>query len=137
MGSGPDLSRDWSGYRASAVVPKLRPGSYVCPPHTSLQRETCSVSGKLVIVTVVIAFLFGAAAGNVVGSLTNQGEDRLGNIMVGAIGGAFGSLLLQFMVPALSGFDDWRAIVIQMATAFLGAALLTVIVGVVAPRERF
>jgi hypothetical protein len=35
------------------------------------------VSGKLVIVTVVIAFLFGAAAGNAVGSLTNQGEDRL------------------------------------------------------------
>ena len=136
MGSGPDLSRDWSGYRASAVVPKLRPGSYVCPPHTSLQRETCSVSGKLVIVTVVVSFLFGAAAGNVVGSLTNHGEDRFGNISVGAVGGAIGSLLLQFMVPALSGFDDWRAIVIQMATAFLGAALLTVIVGVVAPRER-
>ena len=94
------------------------------------------MSGKLVIVTVAIAFLFGAAAGNVAGGLTNHGEDRLGNIMVGAIGGAFGSLLLQFMVPALSGFDDWRAIVIQMATAFLGAALLTVIVGVVAPRER-
>ena len=94
------------------------------------------MSEKLVIVTVAIAFLFGAAAGNVVGSLTNQGEDRLGNIMVGAIGGAFGSMLLQFTVPVLSGFDDWRAIVIQMATAFLGAALLTVIVGVVAPRER-
>jgi uncharacterized membrane protein YeaQ/YmgE (transglycosylase-associated protein family) len=62
-----------------------------------------------VIVTVVVAFLFGAAAGNVVGSLTNHGEDRFGNIAVGAVGGAIGSLLLQFMVPALSGFDDWRA----------------------------
>ena len=64
--------------------------------------------GKLVIVTVVVAILFGAAAGNVVDSLTNHGEDRFGNISVGAVGGAFGSLLLQFMVPALSGFDDWR-----------------------------
>jgi hypothetical protein len=37
-----------------------------------------SVFGKLVIVTVVVAILFGAAGGNVVGSLTNQDEDRLG-----------------------------------------------------------
>jgi uncharacterized membrane protein YeaQ/YmgE (transglycosylase-associated protein family) len=95
------------------------------------------VSGKLVIVTVAIAFLFGAAAGNVAGGLTNHGEDRLGNIMVGAIGGAFGSLLLQFTVPALSGFDDWRAIVSQVAAAFVSGALLTVIVGIVtAQRER-
>ena len=94
------------------------------------------MSGKFVIVTVVVAFLFGAAAGNVVGSLTNHGEDRLGSITVGAVGGAIGSLLLQFMVPALSGFDDWRAILAQMATAFVSGALLTVIVGVMAPRER-
>jgi uncharacterized membrane protein YeaQ/YmgE (transglycosylase-associated protein family) len=95
------------------------------------------VSEKLVIVTVAIAILFGASAGNVVGALTNQDEDRLGNILVGAIGGAFGSLLLQLMVPALSGFGDWRAILSQMATAFVSGALLIVIVGVVAPRERF
>ena len=94
------------------------------------------MSEKLVIVTVAIAFLYGAAAGYVVGGLTNQGEDWLGNIMVGAVGGAIGSLLLQFMVPALSGFDDWRAILAQMATAFVSGALLTVIVGVMAPRER-
>ena len=95
------------------------------------------MSGKLVIVTVAIAFLFGAAAGNVAGGLTNHGEDRLGNIMVGTIGGAFGSLLLQFTVPALSGFDDWRAIVSQVAAAFVSGALLTVIVGIVtAQRER-
>jgi uncharacterized membrane protein YeaQ/YmgE (transglycosylase-associated protein family) len=66
------------------------------------------MSGKLVIVTIAIAIPFGAAPGYVVGDLTNQGEDRLGNIIVGAIGGAFGSVLLQFMVPPLSGFDDWR-----------------------------
>jgi uncharacterized membrane protein YeaQ/YmgE (transglycosylase-associated protein family) len=77
------------------------------------------VFGKLVIVTVVVAILFGAAAGNVVGALTNHGEDRFGNILVGAVGGAFGSLLLQFMVPALSGFDDWHAILSQIATALV------------------
>jgi uncharacterized membrane protein YeaQ/YmgE (transglycosylase-associated protein family) len=93
------------------------------------------MSGKLVIVTIAIAIPFGAAAGYVVGDLTNQGEDRLGNIIVGAIGGAFGSVLLQFMVPPLSGFDDWRAIVSQWAAAFVSGALLTVIVGVVG-RQR-
>jgi hypothetical protein len=75
-----------------------------------------------------------AAAGYVVGDLTNQGEDRIGNAIVGAFGGAFGSLLLQFMVPALSGFDDWRAIVSQWAAAFVSGALLAVIVGVVGRR---
>jgi uncharacterized membrane protein YeaQ/YmgE (transglycosylase-associated protein family) len=93
------------------------------------------MSQKLVIVTIAIAIPFGAAAGYVVGDLTNQGEDRLGNIIVGAIGGAFGSVLLQFMVPPLSGFDDWRAIVGQWAAAFVSGALLTVIVGVMGRRR--
>jgi hypothetical protein len=44
--------------------------------------------------------------------------------------------LLQFMIPALSGFDDWRAIVSQMATAFVSGALLTAIIAVVAPQWR-
>jgi hypothetical protein len=94
------------------------------------------MSGKLVIVTIAIAIPFGAAAGYVVGDLTNQGEDRIGNAIVGAFSGAFGSLLLQFIVPALSGFDDWRAIVSQWAAAFVSGALLTVIVGVVGRRRH-
>jgi len=94
------------------------------------------VSEKLVIVTVVIAIPFGAAAGNVVGDLTNKGMDRLGNIIVGAIGGAFGSMLLQFTVPALSGFDDWRAVVSQWAVSLVTGALLTVSVGVVGRRRQ-
>ena len=77
------------------------------------------MSEKLVIVTVAIAIPFGAAAGYMVGDLTNQGEDRFGNTIVGGIGGALGSMLLQFTVPALSGFDDWRAIVGQWAAAFM------------------
>jgi hypothetical protein len=89
--------------------------------------------GRLVIVTVAIAILFGAAAGNVAGGLTNQGEERLGNTMVGTIGGAFGSLLLQFTVPGLSG---WRAIVSQVAAAFVSGPLLTVIVGVMGRRQQ-
>jgi len=93
------------------------------------------VSEKLVIVTVAIAIPFGAAAGYMVGDLTNQGEDRIGNTIVGAIGGAFGSLLLQFTVPALSGFDDWRAIVSQWAAAFVSGALLSAIVRVGGRRQ--
>jgi hypothetical protein len=73
----------------------------------------------------------------VVGSpVTNQGEDRIGNAIVGALGGAFGSLLLQVTVPTLSGFDDWRAIVSQWAAASVSGALLPVIVGVVGRRRR-
>jgi hypothetical protein len=93
------------------------------------------MSGKLVIVTITIAIPFGAAAGYVVGDLTNQGEDRLGHTIVGALGGAFGSLLLQFTVPALSGFEDWPAIVSQWAAAFVSGTLLTAIVRAVGRRE--
>ena len=92
------------------------------------------VSEKLVIVTVAIAIPFGAAAGYMVGDLTKD-EDRIGNTIVGAIGGAFGSMLLQFTVPVLSGFDDWRAIVSQWAAAFISGALLTAIVRVVGRRQ--
>jgi hypothetical protein len=88
------------------------------------------VSDKFVIVTIAVAIPFGAAAGYVVGDLTNQGEDRIGNVIVGALAGALGSLLLQFAVPVLSGFDDWRAIVSQWAAAFVSGALLTPIVRV-------
>jgi hypothetical protein len=44
--------------------------------------------------------------------------------MVGAVGGAIGSLWLQFMVPALSGFDDWHAILAQMPTAFVSGVVI-------------
>jgi hypothetical protein len=70
-----------------------------------------------------------------VGDLTNRGEDRIENTIVGAIGGAFGSLLLQFTVPALSGFDDWRAIVSQWAAAFISGVFLTAIVRVMGQRQ--
>ena len=96
------------------------------PPGVAFRVRLCSASEKFVIVTVAIAIPFGAAAGYMVGDLTNRGEDRIENTIVGAIGGAFGSLLLQFTVPALSGFDDWRAILSQMATAFVSGALLGV-----------
>jgi hypothetical protein len=92
------------------------------------------MSEKLVIVTVAIAIPFGAAAGYVVGDLTN-GQDRIGNTIVGALGGVFGSLVLQFTVPVLSGFDDWRAIVSQWAAAFVSGAFLTAIVRVMGRRE--
>lgn len=92
-------------------------------------RETCHRHHR-------IAIPFGAAAGYVVGDLTNQGEDRIGNAIVGALGGVFGSLLLQVTVPTLSGFDDWRAIVSQWAAASVSGALLPVIVGVVGRRRR-
>ena len=91
------------------------------------------MSDKFVIVTIAIAIPFGAAAGYMAGDLTKD-EDRIGNVIVGAIGGALGSLLLQFAVPVLSGFDDWRAIVSQWAAALVSGALLTAIVRVMGRR---
>ena len=85
------------------------------------------------IVTIAIALVFGVAGGNAAGDYLLQ-EDYglgLGNTIAGGIGGVVGSLVLQFVFPALSGFDDWRAIVGQVIAAFVSGALLAVIVGVV------
>jgi hypothetical protein len=52
-GPGPDPYAHWSGYRSLGGGGLTAAGVFLCPPHTSLLRETCSVSEKLVIVTRV------------------------------------------------------------------------------------
>jgi hypothetical protein len=94
------------------------------------------VSGKLVIVTIAIAFIFGVAGGFWASDLVKWVALSLRSFIAGGIGGVVGLLAFQFMVPALSSFDDWHAILSQMVAAFVGGALLTVIVGVVAAQRR-
>ena len=103
---------------------RLRPGS------------ADSVAGMLNLVAIVIAFIFGVGGGFAASDLFKWVNLRLGGFIAGGIGGVVGLLAFRFVVPALSGFDDWHAILSQMVAAFVGGALLTVIVGVVAPRER-
>jgi uncharacterized membrane protein YeaQ/YmgE (transglycosylase-associated protein family) len=89
------------------------------------------------LVAIVVAFIFGVAGGFAASDLLKWIDLRLGGFIAGGIGGVVGSLVLQFAVPALSGFEDWHAILSQMIAAFVGGALLTVIVGVVARRWRW
>src|SRR5262249_47379795 len=116
----------WSGYRGASAVGPPRPGSAI---HDS-------VAGMLGIVAILIAFIFGVAGGFWASDLVKWVALSLRSFIAGGIGGVVGSLAFQFMVPALSSFDDWHAILSQMVAAFVGGALLTVIVGVMAPRER-
>ena len=106
------------------MVPQLRPGSAL----------NDSVAGMLGIVAILIAFIFGVGGGFAASDLFKWVNLRFGGFIAGGIGGVVGSLVFQFTVPALSGFDDWHAILAQMVAAFVSGALLTVIVGVVARR---
>jgi hypothetical protein len=88
------------------------------------------------IVAILIAFIFGVAGGFWASDLVKWVALSLRSFIAGGIGGVVGSLAFQFMVPALSGFDDWHAILSQIVAAFVGGAILTVIVGVVAAQRR-
>src|SRR5262245_7705923 len=58
----------------------------------------------------------------------------IGNTVTGAIGGVVGALILQGLVPTLSGFN-FGPIVGQAIAAAAGGAVLTVIVSVVQTRR--
>jgi len=95
-----------------------------------------SVAGMSNILAIVIAFIFGVAGGFWASDLVKWVVLGLKSSIAGGIGGVVGLLAFQFAVPALSGLDDWHAILSQMVAAFVGGALLTVIVGVVAAQWR-
>ena len=64
--------------------PRPTHGAFRRPQSPLSWARLGSMSEKLVIVTVAIAIPFGAAAGYVVGDLTN-GQDRIGNAIVGVL----------------------------------------------------
>jgi uncharacterized membrane protein YeaQ/YmgE (transglycosylase-associated protein family) len=86
--------------------------------------------------TLIIWLISGVAGGNAVGDLL-KGQYDLGpgNTVAGAIGGVVGTLMLQTLMPTLSGFD-----VVPLVGQILGAAasgaVLTAIAAAVKDRRR-
>jgi uncharacterized membrane protein YeaQ/YmgE (transglycosylase-associated protein family) len=86
--------------------------------------------------TLIISVIAGVAGGNGAGELL-KGDYNLGpgNTIAGAIGGVVGALILQTLIPTLSGID-FGPIIGQVIVAAVGGAVLTIIVGAVQIRRR-
>jgi uncharacterized membrane protein YeaQ/YmgE (transglycosylase-associated protein family) len=87
-------------------------------------------------VNLIIWLIAGVAGGNAAGELL-KGDYNLGpgNTVAGAIGGIIGALILQTLIPALSGID-YGPIIGQVIVAAASGAVLTVIVGAVQIRRQ-
>jgi hypothetical protein len=101
-----------------------------------LADDNGSVAGMSNILAILIGFIFGVGGGFWASDLVKVNL-RLRSFIVGGIGGVVGLLAFQFAFPSMSGFDDWHAILAQMLAAFVGGAILTVIVGVAARHWRW
>jgi uncharacterized membrane protein YeaQ/YmgE (transglycosylase-associated protein family) len=88
------------------------------------------------IVSLIIWLVAGVAGGNAAGELLKGDYDLgPGNTVAGAVGGIVSTLILQALIPALSGID-FGPIIGQLIVAAASGAILTVITGVVQTRRR-
>ena len=87
-------------------------------------------------VTLIIWLIAGVAGGSAVGDLL-KGFDLgpLRNVVAGAVGGVIGAKILEFLIPALRGFNI-GPIVGQVLGAAASGAALTVVAGAVIRRRR-
>jgi uncharacterized membrane protein YeaQ/YmgE (transglycosylase-associated protein family) len=88
-------------------------------------------------VTLIIWLIAGIAGGSAVGDLL-RGNFDLGparNVVAGAVGGIVGGKILEFLIPALRGFDI-GPIVGQVLGAAASGAALTVVAGAVIRRRH-
>jgi hypothetical protein len=87
-------------------------------------------------VSLIIWLIAGVTGGYAAGELLKGDYDLgPGNIVAGAIGGVVGVGILQFLIPALSGFDV-GPILRQVLTAAALGAVATVVAGIVKSRRR-
>jgi len=88
------------------------------------------------IVALIIWVIAGVAGGNAAGELLKEPYDLgPGNTVAGAIGGVIGALILQALMPALSGFDV-GPILGQVIVAAASGAVPTVVAGKVKSRRQ-
>jgi len=88
------------------------------------------------IVNLIIWLVAGVAGGNAAGEFLKGDYDLgIGNTGYGAIGGVFGALIFQTLIPALSGID-YGPIVGQLIVAAASGAVLTIIAGAVTRWRR-
>ncbi len=87
-------------------------------------------------VTLIIWLIAGVAGGNAAGELLKGKYDLgPGNTVAGAIGGVVGTRILQFLIPALVGFDV-VPLLAQVVTAAAIGAVATVVAGAVMSRRQ-
>ncbi len=88
------------------------------------------------IVNLIIWLVAGVAGGNAAGEFLKGDYDLgIGNTGYGAVGGVFGALIFQTLIPALSGID-YGPIVGQLIVAAASGAVLTIIAGAVTRWRR-
>ncbi len=86
-------------------------------------------------VALIIWLIAGVAGGNAAGELLKGNYDLgPGNTVAGAIGGIIGAGVLQFLIPALRGFDI-GPILGQVVIAATIGAVTTVVAGAVRSRR--
>jgi hypothetical protein len=88
-------------------------------------------------VSLIICLIAGVSGGFAVGDIL-KGNFDLGparNALAGAVGGVVGAKILQFLIPALNGFDI-IPIVGQVIAAAASGVALTVVAGAVGPWRR-
>jgi uncharacterized membrane protein YeaQ/YmgE (transglycosylase-associated protein family) len=88
-------------------------------------------------VSLIIWLIAGVSGGFAVGDVL-KGNFDLGparNALAGAVGGVVGAKILQFLIPALNGFDI-IPIVGQVIAAAASGVALTVVAGAVGPWRR-
>ena len=86
---------------------------------------------RLLLVNLIIWLVAGVAGGNAAGEFLKGDYDLgIGNTGYGAVGGVFGALIFQTLIPALSGID-YGPIVGQLIVAAASGAILTIIAGAV------
>ena len=88
------------------------------------------------VVAVIIWLIGGLVGGNAAGELLKGDYDLgPGNSVAGAIGGVIGAMILQTLIPALTGFDV-GPVVGQAIVAAASGAVVTVVTGAVKSRWR-
>ena len=87
-------------------------------------------------VALIIWVIAGVAGGNAIGELLKGNYDLgPGDTVTGAIGGVIGAQILQYLIPALRGFD-YAPIFGQAIGAAASGAVLTVVTAAVKTRRR-
>ena len=88
------------------------------------------------VVSLIVWVIAGVAGGNAAGELLKEPYDLgPGNTIAGAIGGVVGTLVLQALLPALSGLDI-GPILGQVIVAAASGAALTIVAGIAKTRRR-
>jgi uncharacterized membrane protein YeaQ/YmgE (transglycosylase-associated protein family) len=86
------------------------------------------------IVALIIELVSGAVGGNIAGALMkDKNLGVLWNSVAGIVGGGLGGVLLNTVVPALSGSGglDIQSIVGQVAGGGVGGAIVMVVVALI------